>query len=81
MSTMHDMSLYNSTLWLVQATGAEVLNALQGQRQQILNSKAKLGETDQNLKTSQKILKNMSSWLPWWGKMYRMLREAQIGSK
>ena len=48
-----------------QATGAEVLNALHSQRDKILHAKGQLQEADNNLATSKRLLKKMSSWLPW----------------
>lgn len=48
----------------LQAQGAAILQNLHGQRETIQRSQQKLHEADQNISSSQKILRRMGRWLP-----------------
>jgi len=48
----------------VQVQGAAILQSLHGQRETIQRSQQKLHEADENISSSQKILKRMGRWLP-----------------
>ena len=50
---------------IVQATGAQILEQLAAQRQQITHAQATVQSADQNLDKSRQILKRMSSWWSW----------------
>ena len=64
------------TLWLntvgkqlsrapcAQVQGASILQSLHGQRETIQRSQQKLHEADENISSSQKILRRMGRWLP-----------------
>ncbi|CAL5225835.1 g8616 [Coccomyxa viridis] len=48
----------------MEAQGAAILQNLHGQRETIQRSQQKLHEADQNISSSQKILRRMGRWLP-----------------
>lgn len=48
----------------VQAQGAAILQNLHGQRETIQRSQQRLHEADENISSSQKILRRMGRWLP-----------------